>query len=152
MITLTKNNAKERCRTCLRKLIKNELGVNEGGNNFVCIQSNSELWDLLDKYVGIEGGEEAYQDEDYPSNVCIECLRHLHTFEAFRNKALDSAEKLFQVFRATAGATKIELDDDGVESKVVIQEQLRDGKTNDNDIFNLLVSIRNCCAYINWRS
>lgn len=145
MITLTRNNAKERCRTCLRKLIKNELEFtavdeNSGGdkNNFICINANREIRDLLEKYVGIEGSSEANQDADYPLNVCIECVKQLQTFEAFRQKALDSAEKLYRVFCGTANVHKIELDDDGMESKEVVREQL--STENDNNVFNLLVS------------
>ncbi|XP_073831792.1 uncharacterized protein [Musca autumnalis] len=142
MITLTKNNAKERCRTCLRKLIKNEYedaaNTENDKNNFVCITSNSEICELLDKYVGSEGSSgAAHRDEDYPLNVCIECVKQLQTFETFRKKALDSAEKLYRVF--TSDVHKIELDDDGMESKDVVREQLIGGKTNENDVFNLLL-------------
>uniref|UniRef100_A0A1I8NZV4 Protein krueppel n=1 Tax=Stomoxys calcitrans TaxID=35570 RepID=A0A1I8NZV4_STOCA len=138
---LTKINAKERCRTCLSKLIKNEVSLEDvdSGKNFVCVNSNPELRDLLDKYVGIEGDEETNQDKDYPASVCISCMRQLQHFEAFRNKALDSAEKLFRVFRGT-DECKIELDDNGVSMPCkALQVQLKTGKEAENDIFNLLL-------------
>ncbi|XP_075158030.1 uncharacterized protein LOC142231300 [Haematobia irritans] len=134
---LTKSNAKERCRTCLSKLIKNEDNLEDvdSGKNFVCINANPELKDLLEKYVGIEGDEETNQDKDYPASVCINCMGHLQQFETFRNKALDSAEKLFRVFRGTREC-KIELDDNGLEN---IRDHQSAGKEHENDIFNMLL-------------
>ncbi|XP_061389548.1 zinc finger protein 286A [Musca vetustissima] len=152
MITLTKTNAKERCRTCLRKLIKNEYEDTTAAaasvvddsdkNNFISINTSNEIRELLDKYVGIEGSEEeACHDQEYPVNVCIECVKQLQSFEAFRQRALDSADKLYRVFCGKSDGVqhKIELDDDGVESKDVVREQLQKGGNGTNDVFNLLL-------------
>lgn len=149
MITLNTSNARERCRTCLRKLLKNEVSTEdmfenipvEGRINFVDINTYKGLREMIVKYVSIEGGEQELiqSREEYPRNVCVDCLRQLETFEMFRNKALDSAEKLYRVFNGF----DIDLNENGLDSKYDIGEKLQSGGggeagDNDGDIFNVL--------------
>lgn len=144
MITLTKNNAKERCRTCLRMLFKNEVNPDHFDSlmecriNFVDINTHKQLHEILDKYVVIAGDQEVSQYQEYPQNVCVDCLKHLQTFETFRNRALDCAKKLCRIFSGKSSLQKIELNDDGEECKDSVREQLNTGM-QCNDIFNLLV-------------
>lgn len=139
MITLTKSNANGRCRTCLCKLIKNEdysnddvSGQNQLQTEFVSINSNKELQEMLDKYVVCENESDLINDLSYPQYICMECLKQLQAFETFRNKALESARQLYTVFRG-------DLYNDGLECKNNIEEQFS-GNVKDEDIFNLFVS------------
>lgn len=139
MITLTKSNANGRCRTCLCKLIKNEdyskddvSGESQLQTEFVGIKSNKELQEMLDKYVAYENESALVNDQSYPQYICVECLKQLQAFETFRNKALESARKLYNLFRE-------DLYDDGLECKNNIEEQFSE-KVKDEDIFNLFVS------------
>ncbi|XP_065363297.1 zinc finger protein 729 [Calliphora vicina] len=141
MITLTKNNAKERCRTCLCKLLKDEDNdenvVTYFSNKFVDINTNKQLQEMLEKYVYTEGGVDLCNDQSYPQYVCLECLKHLQTFETFQNKAMDSAKKLYKVFSGNCMVPKIELNDDGLECKDNKVEQISD--CVKDDIFNLFL-------------
>lgn len=146
MITLTKSNANERCRTCLCKLIKNENSTEDDGccvnrfqTKFVNINSNKELHEMLDKYVKFESKTDFVNDELYPQYMCMECLKHLQMFDTFCNKAVESARKLFSVFSEDLYVQKIELRDDGFDCKNNIEEQFSEN-VRDEDIFNLFVS------------
>ncbi|XP_046801707.1 zinc finger protein 260 [Lucilia cuprina] len=144
MITLTKLNAKERCRTCLCKLLKDESNssdfdniVTSFPNKFVDINVNKHLQEMLEKYVSLGCEMDLYNEQSYPQYVCIECLKHLETFDTFRNKALDSAKKLYKVFSDNFNVAKIELNDDGLEFKDNKTDQLN--VCVKDDIFNLFL-------------
>lgn len=145
MIILTKINARERCRTCLCKLLKDEDSgnsveniVTSFPNKFVDVNTNKHLQEMLDKYVTMECERDVSHDQSYPQYVCIECLNHLQTFETFQNRALESAKKLYRIFNNSNSITQIELNDDGFECTTNTSNQI--GERDKGDIFNLFVS------------
>ncbi|KAM7346817.1 uncharacterized protein ACRADG_006589 [Cochliomyia hominivorax] len=145
MITLTKSNARERCRTCLRKLLKDgehldDMNVETSlSSKFVDISTNKKFQEMIEKYVNIDSHSnvDLCNHHSYPQYLCIECLKHLQTFETFVRKALDSARKLYIVFSDNCHHTTIDINDDGTECK---NNAYHDVSNNvKNDIFDLLL-------------
>ncbi|XP_037938463.1 zinc finger protein 724-like [Teleopsis dalmanni] len=108
MISITKENAKNHCRTCLIKLkaITSEksedllnglnlefLDEDENKDN-INIQITTEMQEIIEKYIA----EKRILDVNYPDNLCFICYSKLQSFIIFRRQAQECAAKLHLIF------------------------------------------------------
>ncbi|XP_053949258.1 zinc finger protein 62-like [Anastrepha ludens] len=120
MSLLTKENAKDHCRTCLKRLngctemASSACNTDETPDNkdmHFNICSDPELQHLVCTYVDGPYKSEApnLAIHNFPENVCLGCYNKLQNFVAFRKRAQQSAEKLRTVLNCSSGIIKVEL-------------------------------------------
>uniref|UniRef100_A0A1A9W1W9 Protein krueppel n=1 Tax=Glossina brevipalpis TaxID=37001 RepID=A0A1A9W1W9_9MUSC len=132
--SLTKENAKDHCRICLRFLIAcknnnsttkmNDEVMSESKQIFIDMNINRDLQIFITKLLNMEGiTEYSYFDIEYPQKICFDCFHKLESFDRFRLKAVKSAERLQLLFKNSGSTT---------EGDSVITKTQNDCKDNSN--------------------
>lgn len=128
MSLLTKENANQHCRTCLKR-----LGVTAYSSSGKCDQddipdnkelqfnicNDSEVQQLVYIYIDDPSKSETINsfDNELPENICLACYNMLHNFALFRKRAQQSAEKLRTVLNCSSGMIKVEINYDEDENE-----------------------------------
>ncbi|KAH8238260.1 hypothetical protein KR032_001641 [Drosophila birchii] len=93
--TLTRETAREHCRTCLLKLDE-ERGADG------CQSDEFPISTELQQLLGINLLLDRQSDEEqpwWPRELCPECLELIHKFEKFRTRAAECRQRLLQVLK-----------------------------------------------------
>ncbi|XP_067642137.1 zinc finger protein 391-like [Eurosta solidaginis] len=126
MLLLTKANANEHCRTCLKQLYDStEIGTSgcpldasESKNIHINICNDPELQQLI--CINVDGPSTSDSPNpvihNFPENLCLPCYNKLYSFAVFRRRAQQSAEKLRIVFNGH-GNIKVEINFDDSEEE-----------------------------------
>ncbi|XP_054086735.1 zinc finger protein 271 [Zeugodacus cucurbitae] len=156
MSLLTKENAYQHCRTCLKRLgvtadISSGKYVEDAAPDNKDLQFNisndAELQQLI--YIYIDGPSKNDTvfavDNELPDNICLACYDKLHNFSLFCKRAQQSAEKLRTVLNCSSGMIKVEINYDEDENEQhkestdhLVQDsklQFRDALMEDEQVF-----------------
>ncbi|XP_067642138.1 zinc finger protein 260-like [Eurosta solidaginis] len=123
MPSLTRENMKQHCRTCLRRLKVEDVNSSESlGSSYdqiknskeICIniEQDEEIKELISTYLdgNWTDGVTRVNIEDYPQCVCIWCYNKLQSYGKFRKEVKQSAQKLQALIRHDVN--KIEIGDE----------------------------------------
>lgn len=116
MLSITKESAKQHCRTCLKKLsdvgtTKFHRSMVEDDTKSICVNvsTNENLLHLIEYYIE----KNILNNVEYPQNVCLICFNKLQGFDLFRKQALESIATLKSLFvEGGFGVAKVELEDE----------------------------------------
>uniref|UniRef100_W8C7S0 Zinc finger protein 700 n=1 Tax=Ceratitis capitata TaxID=7213 RepID=W8C7S0_CERCA len=139
MSLLTKDNAKEHCRTCLKRL----SNIAEFSSEADDTPDNKELQFNISSDVELRQLISIYEDDpcnnNFPENVCLACYNKLHSFVLFRKKALQNAEKLRTVLNCSSGMIKVEITYDEDESEPCNEPVLPPARDNKQQFKDALM-------------